>query len=213
MSKTHAEGTSRAVNRAVVKATLLFSIAALATLVALATMHPHHPASLASVIYGACLFLCALSSFLYTRRASAASNPLLRHLDHAAIFLLIAGTYTPFAGGGITGLFGVSLLTIIWVLALGGVVLRLLIRRGYDRLFVGLYIAIGWIFVTALHDITQRIALQPLVFLGLGAVTYSLGAILFARDIGRWTDPVWHGCVLAAAFLHFLAVLSLVLAA
>ena len=212
MSKTYAEGTAHTVNRAIVKSTLVFSVAALAVLASLAVMQPRHPASLASIIYGGCLVICSLCSFLYTRRGNAKSSPLLRHLDHAAIFLLIAGTYTPFAGGGITGLFGLGLLTIIWGLALCGIALRLLIRRGYERVFVGLYIAIGWIFLTAIHDVTQRIPLQPLVFLGLGAVTYSLGAVLFARDIGRWTDPVWHGCVFVAAYLHFLAVLSLVLA-
>ncbi len=80
----------------------------------------------------------------------------------------------------------------------------------YDRLFVGLYVALGWLFLTAIPDIMHHVSGFSMIFLALGAIVYSLGAVIFARDIGHWTDPVWHACVLGASALHFIAVLSLI---
>ena len=74
-----------------------------------------------------------------------------------------------------------------------------------------MYILQGWLFLTALPTIIGNVGVFSMWFLALGAITYSLGAAIFARDIGRWTDPVWHAFVLCAAGLHFVAVLSIVL--
>ena len=212
MSITHSIGTARTVNCAVVTATLAFSCLAVCCLAAIAMVHPERSVTQAGFIYSLCLFTCSLCSYFYTRREDAASKPLLRQLDHAAIFLLIAGTYTPFAGGNIGAAFGIKLLPLIWGLAIAGIALRLAIRQGYDRLFIGLYVLIGWVFVTALKDVIAVTAVLPLSLLAAGAVVYSLGALVFACDVGKWTDPIWHACVLIAAALHFLAVTSLVTA-
>lgn len=210
MSVTHATGLARRVNCAVVCATFLFSLMAMAAMVVVAMMQPV-AAAVGNVVYGITLVICSLCSYFYTIRIDLDGSRLWRHLDHAGIFLLIAGTYTPFALN-VVGLMGIKLIYPIWILALLGVALRLIIRRGYERLFVGLYILIGWVFVTALPGVIAAINHTSLVLLGAGALAYTIGAILFARDIGRWTDPVWHGFVFAGAYLHFLAVLYAVVA-
>jgi hemolysin III len=172
-------------------------------------VRPRHGSSVGSLVYGVCLFLCGLFSYLYTTRFSGLPTPLLRHLDHAAIFLLIAGTYTPFATREILGPFKIRLLHWVWGIAFMGIILRLITEAGYDRIFVMLYVGMGWIFLTAMRDVIRYISGFALTFLALGAVIYSMGAIIFTLNLTDWTDPIWHSCVIGAATLHFIAVLSL----
>jgi hemolysin III len=205
MSITHPSGLSCTVNRGIILATVLLSACGLMAFFVLLYVRPHLDVG-ASLVYGASLFACSLCSYLYNAKLFPSAITLLRRLDHAAIFLLIAGTYTPFLTKDVTGLFHISLMYWIWALAFTGIIMRLIVRQGYDRMFVGLYLLLGWSFVMALPQILRQTPEFPLVFLGLGAVFYSIGALIFAKDIGRWTDPVWHGFVLTAASLHFIAV-------
>lgn len=206
MSVSHPHGLSRRVNRAVLTATLAFGTAAFAVLAVLALATGGREFTIAALVYGGCLAVCALCSFLYQMIETARWRALLRYLDHSAIFLLIAGTYTPFAATGIHGPFNVSLLAWVWGLALVGILLKLVLPRAHDRAFVVVYLAMGWIFVTSAGEVFHIIPALPLVFLALGGLAYTVGALIFARDIGRWTDPVWHSCVLAGIVAHFLAV-------
>jgi hemolysin III len=210
MSVTHPHGLSCSVNRGVVLTTWLLSALGLATLIYLNLSQPHRDGTGKTILYGFCLFACSLFSYLYNARLFPRALALLRKLDHAAIFLLIAGTYTPFLSLNIHGLFDVPLLYWIWGCALAGMALRLKLGARHDRIFVGFYIMLGWLFVMALPDIMRDTTHFSLLFLGMGAVFYSVGALIFARDIGKWTDPVWHTFVLVAAALHFVAVYSLV---
>ena len=212
MSITHASGLARQVNCAIVSGTFYFSLLAMAALAAIAFHHPDATTAVSAVVYGACLVACSLCSYMYTIRIHPESRRIWRHLDHAAIFLLIAGTYTPFALT-IIGPFGIPLVYSIWVFALAGLTLRLIIRRGYERLFIGLYLIVGWLFVTAITDVIRNIDHLPLMLLAAGAAAYSVGAVIFARDIGRWTDPIWHSFVFIGSYLHFLAVLDMALTA
>jgi hemolysin III len=202
MAKSLAVGVSRLVDRAILTATLAFSGGALIGLVVLAIASHGTGASL---IYGVCLGLCSLFSYLYNMLETSRRRGLLRYLDHAAIFLLIAGTYTPFASG-FKGPFGFGLLECVWGLAIVGIVLKLLLFGSYDRLFVGIYLAIGWLFVSALDQFLAMVTPSSLVFLTIGGVAYTVGALIYARDIGRWTAAVWHGCVLTGSLTHFIAV-------
>jgi hemolysin III len=106
-----------------------------------------------------------------------------------------------------------SLLTWVWSLALAGIALKLFLPKAHDRAFVGLYLAIGWLFVSAGDDVTRAVPPLPLLFLGLGGLAYTAGAAVYARGIGRWTDPVWHGCVFAGIVGHFVAVITFCLSA
>ncbi len=206
MSVSHPVGLSRRVNRAVLTATLAFGAAAFVVLTVLALVTGGHGFTIAALVYGGSLVACALCSFLYQMLESPRWRALLRYLDHSAIFLLIAGTYTPFAAAGIHGPFHGSLLAWVWGLALTGILLKLVLPRAHDRAFVLVYLALGWIFVTSAGEVMQSIPALPLAFLALGGLAYTVGALIFARDIGRWTDPVWHSCVLAGIITHFLAV-------
>ncbi len=208
MSLTFPAGRSRQVNRAVLTATLAFGGAAFATLLVLALADRRHGFTAASLVYGFSLLACALASFLYNMLETAKRRALLRYFDHAAIFLLIAGTYTPFAAIGLRGPFEGSLLDWVWALALAGMALKLVLPKTLDRACVGLYLAIGWLFVAAGDQALRSIPALPLLFLALGGVAFTGGAVIYARDIGRWTDPVWHSCVLAGSVAHFVAVVA-----
>jgi hemolysin III len=213
VSITFPAGASRQVNRAVLAATLVFGIAAFAALAILALAVRYRGFTGASVVYGLSLVTCALCSFLYNMLETAKRRALLRHLDHAAIFLLIAGTYTPFAAVGIRGPLRGSLLAWVWSLALAGVALKLFLPKAYDRAFVGVYLAVGCLFVATGDELARTVPPLPLLFLGLGGIIYIAGAAIYARDIGRWTDPVWHGCVFAGIVAHFAAVITFCLSA
>src|SRR5260221_12926710 len=202
MAKSVAIGVARRVDRAIRTATLAFSGGALIGLAILAFASRASQGTSASLIYGVCLVLCSLFSYLYNMLETARRRGLLRYLDHAAIFLLIAGTYTPFAAG-FHGPLGFALLEWVWGLAIAGIVLKLLLFGSYDRLFVAIYLAIGWLFVSALNQFLATITPSSLVFLTIGGVAYTVGALIYARDIGRWTAAFWHGCVLTSSCPHF----------
>jgi hemolysin III len=204
---THPTGLAKQVNRAILAATLAFSAVAMAFLLALAPALRERWAILAVLLYGTTLVACSLCSFLYNMLERARRRALLRLLDHAAIFLLIAGTYTPFAAI-VLGAVGTALLAWVWSLALLGIALKLVLREAYDRVFVLVYLGIGWAFVVALDDIVRLLAPGALALLAVGGAAYTIGALIYFRDIGRWTDPVWHGLVLLGATTHFLAVIA-----
>jgi hemolysin III len=211
MSVTPAAGMARRVDRALLTATLAFGGSGLVVL-ALLALRARSGGAAASLVYGVSLLACALCSYLYNMLEGARRRALLRWLDHAAIFLLIAGTYTPFAAAGLSGPLGGSLLAWVWALAGAGIALKLVLPSAHDRAFVAVYLALGWIFLWAGDDAVRLIPALPLLLLVAGGLVYTAGAIVFARDIGRWTDPVWHGCVLAGIVAHFLAVVAFRLA-
>lgn len=197
----------RAVDRSILAATLAFSLVALAMLAHRAATSTDRWRALAVLVYGATLATSALCSFLYHALPRARCRPLLRYFDHAAIFLLIAGTYTPFASDDLHGPFGFSVLEWVWALTSLGMLLKLALLGAYDRAFVGFYIAIGWFILAAGRDAIAAIAAPSLALLAFGGLVYTAGAVVYARDRGRWTAPIWHSCVLIGALAHFAAIL------
>lgn len=215
MPSTIPTGRARRINRAILTVTFGFSAAALAGLLALILL-PVFPlgASLtagAAIVYGVSLLLCSLFSYLYNMREESPRRWLLRYCDHGAIFLLIAGTYTPFVIHGVPGPFGIDLLFWVWSLALLGIALKLLLRGRHDRIFVALYLALGWLFLWAVDPFIDLNPLSALIFLSIGGLAYTVGAVIYGRDIGNWTDPVWHGFVLTGSTTHYIAVVLVVL--
>jgi len=188
---------------------LLFCCYGFLSLLLMHIMCPSRAGAGRSVIYGVSLFLCGLCSYLYTTGVSDLPPFFLKKIDHAAIFLLIAGTYTPFASNLIVGPFRIRLLFWIWGVSIVGVVLQLIVSTGHEKLFVALYLTAGWIFLTALRQIVNALPRHVLILLGAGAVVYSLGAVIYLTDPGSWTVAVWHAFVLVAAALHYVAVLSM----
>jgi hemolysin III len=96
----------------------------------------------------------------------------------------------------------------VWTLALLGIALKIVLRESYDRVFVLIYLGIGWTFVVALDEILRAIDPAAIALLAAGGIAYTVGALIYFRDIGRWTDPIWHGFVLVGTTTHFLAVVA-----
>jgi hemolysin III len=198
----------RAIDQSILAATLAFSLVALTMLAHFAAAaSTDRQRAVAILVYGATLATSALCSFLYHGLPRARCRPLLRYCDHAAIFLLIAGTYTPFAGVDLRGPLGFSVLEWVWGLTSLGMLLKLTALGAYDRAFVGLYIGVGWFILAAGRHAIAAIARPSLALLLFGGLVYTAGAIVYARDRGRWTAPIWHCCVLIGCLAHFLAVL------
>jgi hemolysin III len=201
----------RQVNRMILTATVALGGAAVIALAMLALTLDDSQRWLASLVFAVCLLLCAGCSYLYNLLETR-WRPVLRLLDHGAIFLLIAGTYTPFLGSGIDGPLGVGMLEWVWGLALVGIAMKLLAGRRGDRLFVVFYVALGWLFLSALPSFIALNPLSALILLLAGGIAYTLGAAIYFRGIGVWTDAVWHGCVFLGSLCHLLAVIALRLA-
>lgn len=201
----------RQVNHAILAATVALGGGALVGLIALGLTLPDSQRLASSLVFGVCLLLCSGCSYLYNVLETD-WRPLLRRLDHSAIFLLIAGTYTPFVISGVRGPLGLGMLEWVWGLALAGIALKLLLHDRFDRAFVGLYLALGWLFLFEIQQFVANNSLPALILLAIGGVAYTIGAAVYSRGIGAWTDAVWHGCVFLGSLSHFLAVVMLRLA-
>ncbi len=159
-------------------------------------------------IFGLTLVLLFLSSTLYHAVTHPAAKPVLRIIDHVAIYLLIAGTYTPLTLGVLRGGWGWALFGIVWGLGLAGVILKLVAGVRYPRLSVGLYIAMGWLVVIAIKPLWDSLPVGGLLWLLAGGVAYTVGVVFYASTRLRYAHLVWHLCVLAGATCHFIAILK-----
>jgi len=189
---------------------ILLSIAGLATLVAFAAMYGNARAVTASAVYGSSLILLYTASTLYHSIRSEAARRWLRTLDHIAIYLLIAGTYTPFTLVALPGAWGWALFGTIWSLALLGSALELglLKRRGAAVL---LYVAMGWVGMVAFKPLLAHLQAGGMALLVAGGIAYTLGVPFYLWRRLPYHHAVWHAFVLAGSVLHFLAVLLYVL--
>jgi hemolysin III len=136
---------------------------------------------------------------------------LLRRFDHSAIYLLIAATYTPFIMELKNSLFAIVLLTGVWCVAIFGIVLKLGWPGRFDRLSVGLYLAMGWSGLMLYQAVVTALPSLALWFVVAGGVLYSLGVIFHAWQRLRFQNAIWHGFVLLGAACHYTAVLDLVM--
>lgn len=132
----------------------------------------------------------------------------LRRFDHSAIYLMIAGTYTPFVGQLKDGVASAGLLLGVWLTAIIGVALKLLMPGRFDRMAIALYLILGWSCVVAYGPISAALPNASLWLLVAGGVLYSIGVIFHAWRKLRFHNAIWHGFVLAAACCHYSAVLA-----
>ena len=161
--------------------------------------------AMAAGIYAACLVAMLLTSTVYNLSHPCAVRPLLRRLDEAAIFLLIAGSYTPFTTQ-LDGPWGVGLTVTIWTVAIAGVLGRLFIWGLSERFWCGVYIGMGWLAVVALKPLIDGLPVVALGLLALGGVLYTAGVPLFLARQRPYRRASWHGFVVAAAASHYAAV-------
>ncbi|MBZ9610585.1 PAQR family membrane homeostasis protein TrhA [Rheinheimera maricola] len=177
--------------------------------IALPTTDPWHFAS--SVIYGGSLILLYTSSTLYHAIANIDIKRRLRQLDHAAIFILIAGTYTPFTLINLRDNWGLPLFALIWLVALAGVIIELATGLKYKKLSLGLYLGMGWLVIIAIQPMLTHVASGGMLLLLAGGLSYSFGVIFYAWKRLFMHHVIWHLFVLAGSVLHFLAVYYYVL--
>ncbi len=131
----------------------------------------------------------------------------LRRFDHAAIFAMIAGTYSPLTFGHVAGSWSVRLGALVWCVALSGVAMKLFYPRRFERLSIGLYLALGWLGVLAIGPLVAALPLASSILLLIGGVIYSTGVIFHLWRGLRFQNAIWHGFVLAAAACHYAAIL------
>jgi len=160
-------------------------------------------------IFGATMILMYFTSTFYHALPHGDWKRLFQKFDHAAIYLLIAGTYTPFTLGVLKGAWGWSILGVIWALATIGVVLKLFDKLKNPKLSTGLYLAMGWLVVIAAGPLISRMPVSGLLWLAGGGLAYSLGVIFYVLDGKmRHAHAIWHGFVLAGTGLHVVAVMG-----
>lgn len=189
---------------------LLLSVAGLTGLM-LATVGVRETAS--CLVYGIALIFVYATSTLYHGARHPDAKRLLRTLDHVAIFLLIAGTYTPFVLIALRGAWGWSLFAVVWTLAALGAVFELTALRRHRRVMIALYVGMGWVGLVALKPLVAALPAPGLWLLFGGGVSYTAGVAFYVWRSLRYHHAVWHLFVLAGSVLQYLAVLLYVLPA
>ncbi len=162
-------------------------------------------------IYGTSLILLFLASTLYHGFRHPELKRIFKIIDHCAIFLLIAGTYTPFLLVNMRGPTGWTLFAIIWGLAFAGIVFKIFFAGRFQILSVSIYLLMGWLIVFASSELVAKVAEGGVTLLAAGGITYSIGVIFYMLKRVPYTHAIWHLFVLGGSLCHFLAVFYYVL--
>lgn len=184
----------------------LLALAAFVLLAALGSVLGSFAHVLALVVYGATLVLLYLASTLYHAVRHHRAKRLFRLCDHASIFLLIAGTYTPYALIGIGGTGGWVLLALVWTGAVAGIAFKIVSMDRFEKLSLVFYLALGWVGVFSLGPLISAVELNGLLLLGLGGVAYTGGIVFYIWEGLPYNHAVWHLFVLAGSICHFLSI-------
>jgi hemolysin III len=186
---------------------LLLAIAGLLALVLQARELGNGYAMAGALSFGGSAVLLYLTSTLYHAIPQLRIKAFLRTLDHIAIYLLIAGTYTPIALGVLRGGWGWELFGLVWSLALAGVLFKALGGLRFPHLSTVLYLAMGWVGVIAIHPLWVHMDAAGLIWLAAGGLAYTLGVVFFVLDEKvRYSHFIWHLFVLAGTTCHFFAI-------
>ncbi|MEW6094129.1 MAG: hemolysin III family protein [Chloroflexota bacterium] len=168
------------------------------------------------VVYGLSLVaMFAASASYHLVKVKPATLLILRKIDHSAIFLLIAGTYTPFCVLAFTGFFRWGLLTLIWAIALTGILVKVFFVGAPRWLNAGMYVLMGWLCIVAAPQMPSVLPPNAIIWLVIGGVTYTLGAVVYAMKLFNFVPgkfgfhEVWHIFVLLGALAHFVSVMLL----
>ncbi len=159
-------------------------------------------------VFCATIILLYLASTLYHALPLGKAKRVFRIIEHSAIFLLIAGTYTPFTLGVLNGAWGWTLFGVIWGLALAGVALKAFYKAAHPILFTGLYLLMGWVVVIAVDPLLASVPTAGLLWLLAGGLSYTLGVAFFATDSRlQYGHLIWHLFVMGGTAFHYFAVL------
>ncbi|MFN3712138.1 MAG: PAQR family membrane homeostasis protein TrhA [Alcanivoracaceae bacterium] len=157
-------------------------------------------------IFGASLILLYSASTFYHASRSPRAREIWKMLDHCAIFLLIAGTYTPFLLVNLRDGSGWALLAVIWGLALAGIALKLIFGHRYKILRVVVYLAMGWLIVFAAGELTTQVSPLAVRLTVIGGVIYTLGVVFYLADQLPYNHAIWHLFVVGGSLSHFYAI-------
>jgi hemolysin III len=160
-------------------------------------------------VFTATIILLYLASTLYHALPAGKAKRVFRVVEHSAIFLLIAGTYTPFTLGVLSGAWGWTLFGIVWTLAVVGVTLKVVGNAPHPILSTSIYLLMGWVIVIAIDPLVTRVPTPGLLWLLAGGLAYTVGVIFFATDWRlRYGHLVWHLFVMVGTGCHYVAVLG-----
>ena len=158
-------------------------------------------------VFCATMILLYLGSTLYHALPVGKAKRIFRRIEHSAIYLLIAGTYTPFTLGALKGPWGWTLFAIVWGLAFTGVALKVFQKRHHLVFSTGLYLLMGWVIVIAIQPLLENVPVAGLLWLVAGGVSYTVGVVFFAMDSRlKYGHFIWHLFVLAGTACHFFAI-------
>lgn len=181
----------------------LLSIVALMLLVNVSLTSGNWIKTASFAIYGTSLVLLFLASTLYHGVTSENGKKIFKLLDHCAIYLLIAGTYTPLTLITLTGNLGVSMFVLVWLIALAGILFKLKYGAKFKILSVATYLGMGFISLAVITDLYQQLALEGLILLASGGLVYTLGVFFYLNHKIPFNHAIWHIFVLAGATCHF----------
>ncbi|MCY7312796.1 MAG: hemolysin III family protein [Pseudoxanthomonas sp.] len=187
------------------------ALAGSAVLITLAALHGDAWQLGASIVFGVTLLLLYVASTLYHSIQHPVAKGRLKVFDHCAIYLLIAGTYTPFTLIGLRGPWGWGLFIAIWVLAFAGVVFKLFYTGRFKRLSTLIYVAMGWLIMVAIKPMLNALDAWTLGWLLAGGLFYTLGTYFYHRETIPYSHAIWHMFVIAGSVCHFIAVTAQVL--
>ena len=179
-----------------------------AVLVTLAALNGDGWQLAGAIVFGLCLLLLYLASTLYHAVQHPVLKGRLKVFDHCAIYLLIAGTYTPFTLIGLRGPWGWGLFAAIWTLALAGVVFKLFFTGRFRGLSTAIYIAMGWLVLVAIKPLLAALDAWTFGWLLAGGVFYTLGTVFYHRPSLPYSHAIWHLFVVAGSVCHYVSVLA-----
>ncbi len=189
----------------------LLSITGLVIAIIVSALHGNAYCVVSSCIFGTSLIMLYSMSTLYHSITNEKAKKVFRVLDHCSIFLLIAGTYTPFTLVSLNGQIGWTLFGVIWALAIFSTIFNSISLEKFKKINIACCLIMGWIIVFAIKPLLAVVPVNGIILLVAGGVTYSVGAILYAMKKYKYMHSIWHLFVLAASILHYFAILLYVL--
>jgi len=185
---------------------LLASIVALVLLVQKACKHQDILYRISFIIFGLSLIVLYAASTLYHNEKKPKRRQALNVLDHAAIYVLIAGTYTPFSLVTLHGTYGWILFGVSWAAALLGIGFKLFFFGKYSKLSTVLYVAMGWVVIFAIKPLLNHLPPAGLFWLVMGGLFYTVGAVLYSKDQLKYNHAIFHIFVLLGSMCHFISI-------
>jgi len=188
---------------------ILFGIVAICLMISLSVISGGSIQILSTALFGSALLLMYTCSTLYHAVQHEKTKSLLRIFDHISIYILIAGTYTPFLLLGIKGMYGWVLFIIIWVIALFGIFFKVFFTHRFPKLSLVLYLLMGWVAIFMGQTLYETLDRAVLILLVAGGFSYTIGTFFYIQKRMLYAHAIWHIFVLSGTSVHFVAVLLL----